>query len=194
MLPTISQGRNRTLISQLIRWRVKAAWIEFTDDDLKAGKAKRYYIAEYKSKTYGLTSLHIITKDLPKWFWCTFHHLDSPTTGAEVPDTFGLPQELKGTVWENYKLGGTQTDFVSAIGEPTLLSDPYIEKGFEKSSCVSCHAPAAASPSLVPAFGPNPSKIGVPNPADYMKNGKPTVVQTDFLWALPLRVKSESDQ
>jgi plastocyanin len=150
---------------------VKAAWIELTPDLLQAGADKRYYTAEYDGKKYGLSSLHIITKDVPNWFWCTFHQKESPNTGFETPDIFGQPTQLKGTVWENYKLGGTQTDFVTTIGQPTLLSDPYIEKGFEKSSCISCHARASIDEtgrglSSKPVVGP-------PNPADFTNDGKP---------------------
>jgi hypothetical protein len=165
---------------------VKAGWIEFTPDQLKNGTDKRYYTAELNGKKYGLSSLHIITKDLPDWFWCTFHHKESPDTGAETPDNYGPPPQLKGTVWQNYKLGGTQIDFVTSMGRPTLLSDPYIEKGFEQSSCISCHARASID-SIGRGLGGKPI-VGAPNPDDFNQNGKP-VFQTDFVFSLPLRAK-----
>ena len=28
--------------------------------------------------TFGLTALHITTKDLPNWLWATFEHVDNP--------------------------------------------------------------------------------------------------------------------
>lgn len=182
-------GKSSNLSFPVDSMEVKAAWIEFTPQDIAAHKDQRYYTAEYDGKKYGLSSLHIITKDIPNWFWCTFHHVESPTTGFETPDTYGRPKELTGTVWENYKLGGTQTDFVSSTGQETLLSDPYIEKGFERSSCISCHARASVSPTGS-GLSSKPV-VGVPNPSDFIKNGKPVLLQTDFLFSLPFRAKSE---
>jgi plastocyanin len=55
-------------------------------------------------------------------------------------DTFGRPSGLNGTKWQYYELSGTQTDFTDSLGRATLLSDPHIENGFEKTSCITCHA------------------------------------------------------
>lgn len=165
---------------------VKAGWIELTPDLLKSGADKRYYTAELNGKKYGLSSLHIITKDIPDWFWCTFHQKESPNTGQETPDNYGPPPQLKGTVWENYKLGGVQTDFVTTTGHPTLLSDPYIEKGFEKSSCMTCHARASIN-AQGQALSVQPD-VGAPHPDDFSQNGK-SVFQTDFIYSLPTRAK-----
>jgi hypothetical protein len=167
---------------------VKAAWVKFKASDVAAGKDKRFYVTEYKGDKYGLTSLHIITKDIPNWFWCTFHHKEIPI-GVGTPDTYGQPKELRGTVWENYKLGGTQTDFVSSTGQPTLLSDAYIEYGFTSSSCISCHAGAAVNAAGLPVLGSNPDSIGVPNPQDYWKDGKPVLMQLDFLFSVAFRAR-----
>jgi hypothetical protein len=53
---------------------------------------------------------------------------------------------LDGTVWQNYVLGGVQTEFISTIGTRILLSDAYLEKGFESSSCITCQAKATIGP------------------------------------------------
>jgi hypothetical protein len=135
---------------------VKAAWIDFADPNGDGGsvppipvdKQKTYYTAQYQGKTYGLIALHILTKDLNNWFWATFRHEDAPSDDAQTPDTYGPPAEVRGTVWENYRLGGVQTDFTSPIGEPTLLSDHYVEFKFLKTSCITCHATAAISSEL----------------------------------------------
>src|SRR5262249_28616183 len=124
---------------------VKAAWIDFSDPQGDgsappiSGDAQRtYYTAHYtdqqsaKEKTFGLAALHILTKDLTNWFWATFRHKDAPADDAQTPDTYGLPNDLKGTVWENYRLGGIQTDFTAPTGEPSLLSDHYVEYNFLK--------------------------------------------------------------
>ncbi|MCI0564467.1 MAG: hypothetical protein MN733_38845, partial [Nitrososphaera sp.] len=67
----------------------------------------------------------------------------SPATN---PDTYGRPRELTGTVWQNYALEGTQIDFVTPTGKPTILSDQFVEFGFQRSSCISCHATANIAP------------------------------------------------
>jgi hypothetical protein len=176
---------------------VKAAWIEFTESDLKAGKDKTFYTAEFKRKKFGLAALHIITKDMPNWFWATFHHKDAPIPepqfghGIGNGDKFGTPPAVKGTIWENYQLGGTQTEFVDSMGQPTMLSDALIEKGFVQSSCISCHARATASPSnSFPTLGSRPV-LGIPTASDFIKDGKPKLMQLDFLFSLPFRAKSE---
>jgi hypothetical protein len=46
--------------------------------------------------------------------------------------------------WRYYNLRGTQTDFVDASGQPTLLANTLIESDFQKSSsCITCHALAS---------------------------------------------------
>jgi len=126
---------------------VKAAWLDFEKEKTPTDKQRTYYSAEYEGKKYGLVALHIITKDIPNWFWASFHHVDAPENKFESPDTFGRPTILDGTVWQNYRLGGTQVDFVSPTGSATILSDHYVEFGFQRSSCITCHATAAISSS-----------------------------------------------
>ncbi|RWA75338.1 MAG: hypothetical protein EOQ28_09590 [Mesorhizobium sp.] len=180
---------------------VKAAWIELTDDQIKKGEDKKYYLADYKGKKYGLVGLHILTKDLPNWFWATFHHKDHPTEkfdkGVETKDVLGPPDVLKGTVWENYKLGGTQIDFVDLIGNPTMLSDAYIEAGFVKSSCISCHAYATASPLTGEGARGHRQKVqlGAPLPSDFRtSDGQVGYVPLDFLFSLPFRAQWDPKQ
>lgn len=126
---------------------VKAAWLDLGDKKIPKDTWSSYYLAEYQGKTFGLTSLHIITKDIPNWFWASFHHKDVPdNTKYETTDTYGPPPQIKGTIWENYVLGGTQVDFVFPTGKPTKLSDYYVEYTFQNSSCITCHSTAAISP------------------------------------------------
>ena len=126
---------------------VKAAWLDFEKEKIPQDKWNTYYTADYNHKKYGLVALHILTKDVPNWFWASFHHKDSPGNLYEVKDTYGQPKILAGTVWENYRLGGTQTDFVNPTGTATKLSDYYVEFGFQRSSCITCHATATISPT-----------------------------------------------
>jgi len=187
-------GKKPALSFPVDAMEVKGAWRELTPQEIANGADRRYYVAEFKGKKYGLTSLHVITKDLPNWFWSTFHHVDSPPPGgdpgAETPDTFGRPAVLQGTVWENYKLGGTQTDFVTSIGTKTFLSDAYIEFGFVQSSCITCHSQARRDPTG-PLSRPFNSAFdaGAPNEAWFLKDGKPFVAQMDFLFSLATRAQ-----
>jgi hypothetical protein len=170
---------------------VKAVWLEFSKKSLEEGKHLTYYFAEHNGKTYGLTSFHILTKDVPKWFWATFHHKDAPENEFELPDNHGLPAIAEGTVWENYVLGGTQIDFVDEIGRPNILSDHYIEFGFQESSCITCHSQASGSPDS--SSPPRQTiEVGVPNSNNYLKNGELFYLSTDFLWSIPFRARPES--
>lgn len=122
---------------------VKASWREFTPAEATTDLPKRYYtFTDENKKLWGLATLHIVTKDIPNWFWTSFRQKDGPTPTYPKGDSAGLPKDLIGTVWENYELSGSQIDFVDTIGRPIILSDPIIEAGFEKSSCMSCHAHA----------------------------------------------------
>lgn len=98
---------------------------------------------EEKSYLYGLTAMHITTKDLPNWLWATFEHEDNPLPELSDNDRVGQPSEFKGTKWEHYRLRGTQTDFTDSTGQPTLLANTQIEQGFQQSSsCITCHSRA----------------------------------------------------
>lgn len=100
-------------------------------------------------KPFGLIGLHIITKDIPNWFWTTFEHVDNPEANVGNLDRHATPgknypPEVEGTVWQYYRLRGTQIDFVTATGRPTVLANTQIEGPFqESSSCITCHARAS---------------------------------------------------
>jgi hypothetical protein len=207
---------------------VKAAWLDFEQEKIPAELQRTYYSATYNKKVYGLVALHVLTKDVGNWFWATFHHKDEPdNAAAEMPDTYGRPKVLDGTVWENYVLGGTQTDFVDTTGKPSKLSDYYVEFKFQKSSCITCHSTASIATTSIPQgvgmplgqlravclLGPNQppatnpaacrrwagdklfkpgtddlvEERGSPLPEWYLKDGKETYFQTDFLYSIPFR-------
>ncbi|MBR9910413.1 MAG: hypothetical protein GYB33_08700 [Gammaproteobacteria bacterium] len=139
---------------------IKSAWRILNDQEARSG---RFHTHRNENETYGLIALHIITKDLPQWFWSTFEHVDNPdidvrdldndvrwldrhTNGGE-PDK--LPVAIQKTKWQNYRLKGTQVDFVSLDGRETNLANAIIERGFMgSSSCISCHARATIGPPL----------------------------------------------
>lgn len=164
---------------------IKAQWRE-----IAAADESRYHACRYNGKLYGLTALHIITKDLPDWFWATFEHVDNnkqdnlskPGYGPWLlpsRDAFSCPADnlsceafpknigLEGTKWENYRLRGTQVDFTDANGAPTRLANSQIETDFQtSSSCISCHARATIGPRLGMAKAANRLLIFDPPFAD----------------------------
>jgi hypothetical protein len=177
-------------------------WVEFADD-----KGEKHL--------YGLTAIHITTKDLPNWFWTTFEHVDNAKrTGAEpwILPTYdaaagpnGYPEGLgvEGTRWANYRLRGTQAEFANSIGQPTLLANSQIEKGFQtSSSCITCHARATIGPKtgrvanrlsiFEQDYGDvTVGSVGIPDQGLFTKKtsddtvtGKLNYLQLDFVWSL----------
>ncbi len=135
---------------------VKAQWRTIPIED----KGKYYWVefedADGSKVLYGLTALHITTKDIPNWLWATFEHVDNPNredarpwetpTVDSAAGEDGFPEGLgiEGTRWENYRLRGTQVDFVDSFGNATILANSQIESSFQStSSCITCHARAA---------------------------------------------------
>ena len=191
---------------------VKAMWIPLSADDLKPeGKGSHYHQGkDANNQTYGLVALHVITKDIPNWFWCSFRQIEGPTPQIPSVDTYGRPSALNGTKWQYYELSGTQTEFVDSIGRPTLLSDPHIESGFERSSCISCHAlssigaagtlptgdrlrffglPPQGNPP-VNDLGEGGTPIGMPRSSLFFDaQGKQKYIQLDFIYSLHFRAR-----
>lgn len=107
---------------------------------------------------FGLTGLHIMTKELEHWVWVTLWWSDRPGEdfGADRPADFPAP-------FDHYKLcsvvafeegdpdpqGGALDASLgralaathAGVGSPTWCSNPYIERGDGNAStnCVGCH-------------------------------------------------------
>ena len=155
---------------------VKAKW-----RPLSAAERSRYHTVEVRladgsTRLYGLTALHLVSKDLPQWFWATFEQIDNASLadgeGWQLPsrDRFacrGLRPDcnraprgigLEGTVWSYYRLRGTLTRFVDGAGRPQRLANSELEAGFQKSSsCITCHSRSsigviAGAPARLPVF------------------------------------------
>jgi hypothetical protein len=214
---------------------VKAQWFPIDDSQRSRYLSRVGTGQDGKTHTYGLVALHILTKDLPNWFWADFSHIDCEAqppvnacanneaaqtplvdsttngpngTGTGPSGSNGVRNETIGTVWSNYRLRGTQTNFTLPDGEATILSNPVIEATFQHSSCITCHAMAAIGPrsrdingNIVAETSQSPvdrldgsgdqPPLGTPNPtlfgADPMVTfGQGPIVeylQTDFLWS-----------
>lgn len=141
---------------------VKAKWRPIEPSDRSRYYTMEVRLADGTPRLYGLTGLHIASKDLPTWFWATFEHVDNPTQpdneGWQLPshDRFACPDApadcnraprgigLEHTVWQYYRLRGTLTRFVDAAGKPLRLANSELESGLQRTaSCISCHARAA---------------------------------------------------
>jgi hypothetical protein len=151
---------------------VKAQWIllKNCDPTNPCPDKDRYHWRVIENPTtkvrevWGLASMHIITKDLPSWFWSDFGHIDcergdgpcsdfsadpdntlrDSTTngpgGVGPSGSNGIRNETLNSKWQFYRLRGSQISFVTSEGFPTILSNPIIEASFQKSSCMACHA------------------------------------------------------
>ena len=213
-LKALAASGKETIQFPLQAKEIKAQWRLITEQE-----KPRYHWAEVvrpdgSKAIFGLTALHIITKDIPNWFWSTFEHVDNPTRPENekwlLPsrDTFACKSDppdcnrsptgigLEGTKWENYRLRGTQIDFITSTGKVTLLANSQPEEGFQTtSSCITCHARAtrAADGSRLEVFKPNDEGfVGTVDPA-WFENGKFT--QHDFVWTfIRARPKKENPQ
>ena len=117
------------------------------------------------------------------------------STSQVEPD----PEDI---AWRNFRLKGSQVEFVNSIGQSTLLGNSVTEAGFmDGSSCISCHARAGAALNSdgsgnflalsvfersLTDFGYARSHHGIPNPFWFYNdnNSRPrmAVMQTDFIW------------
>lgn len=113
--------------------------------------------------------------------------------------------------YKHYRLKGSQVDFTDSFGRPLLLGNSVTESGFvPTASCITCHSRAAVGAlgkSSFPIFGeqamlplldqdslqPVLTYNGNPDPSWYFGEAGATTVlrslQTDFIWAIPLRAK-----
>jgi hypothetical protein len=154
-----------TIVFPLNAKEIKAQWRQIEEADKPRYHWANVTTSDGTVRPYGLTALHITTKDLPNWVWATFEHVDNkvpeadggrkgnegwllqsvdrfscaaPPHNCETPPT-GIG--LEGTKWANYVLRGTQIDFVDSRGNPTLLANSQPEENFQtSSSCITCHS------------------------------------------------------
>ena len=185
---------------------VKAQWRQISEADKPRYHWTEIVAADGTRKLYGLTALHIITKDLPNWFWATFEHVDNVKRAGNEPwklksrDTFACGRDasgcgraprgirLEGTVWANYRLRGTQTEFTDSAGIPVRLANSEPEEGFqETASCMTCHSRStvAADGSRLPVFTADEQGfVGTPDPEWFADGAKRKFTQLDFIWTM----------
>ncbi len=189
---------------------------------------KTVVTTENETVLCGLTGLDVRVKILPNWLWFTVEHVDNPgrcdyigcrdgfgqtpayvppqpTTGKVYPaeDLTCALQALipdLNEVWRQYRLKGTQLDFVGSDGRPTFLGNSHLEGPVipASSSCITCHAQAGfdrkgmnlrghgfVGPLSVAAYGaPDPAWFYDTAPTGWELRYR----QADFTWAIPLNV------
>jgi hypothetical protein len=165
------QSGNTAIIQfQPMSKEVKAKWVKITESDKPRYHWRTIRTQKPNGKTidevWGLVGLHIITKDLPNWFWCDFEHVDwenkqpdgspdprksvdtttrdYPSNGGAKSGHDGIRNETVGSKWANYRLRGSQIGFYDRLGNPVEVSNTLIEPLIDgPSSCMSCHARAS---------------------------------------------------
>jgi len=186
---------------------VKAHWIELANP---ADKARYHWQVGSDGKTYGLIALHLMTKDLPNWFWATWEHIDNPdrckvnqckdafgltSAGAVSADLIAMMKNANlGPEWQNYRLTGSQIDFIDSTGNPLILGNSAIEGELgimATSSCISCHSRSTVDgngQTLSVFIGPKQGNVGIPDPNWYYQSSssgpKMKFLQLDFVWSL----------
>jgi len=141
---------------------VKANWKPITANEKSA-----YLWAEGSNhQLYGLVAMHVLSKDVPNWFWATFEHKSNPCYGKYLApqDNFGFPNGaskpsagllalfkkygVNAKVFSNYRLDGAMVDFTDSEGAPIILGNSITEDGFQTTaSCVTCHSRSTAGPN-----------------------------------------------
>lgn len=122
------------------------------------GEGEMFTLELPNGNRFGLTGLHIMTKELEHWVWATLWWSDRPDEdfGADRPADFPAP-------FDHYKLcsvvafeegdpdpqgGADDASLARALevthagaGGPTWCSNPYIERGDGNAStnCIGCH-------------------------------------------------------
>lgn len=100
--------------------------------------------------------------------------------------------------WQSYRLKGTQTQFYTNDGYPTIVGASITEGGFvNTASCLSCHVQASVNAEGAPGtsvggtgrlnlFGIGESVNGAPYTGDYYTRGTTDqrAVRVDFVWGI----------
>jgi len=193
---------------------VKASWRPIAAIDRRRYHTLRVRLANGQIRLYGLTALNIAAKELPRWFWASFEHIDNAArVGAEgwrlpsrdryacagqgaeadcnrVPSGIGLTQ----TIWAHYRLRGTQTRYLDAAGMPQRLGNSELEAGLqETASCITCHARAAlavggGNARRLEVESQRHGYVGLPDPAWFRAvdaDGRRLDFRPlDFVWSL----------
>ncbi len=191
---------------------VKADWVPIRESE----KPNYHWNYTQDGTLVGMRAMHVISKELPNWFWASFEWVDNlgrcddigcvdnfgvtphvvqpnDTTNLKYPPgqltpeleqlfaAYGLTGEW-GEQFKNYRLKGTQINFIDVTGSPILLGNSITEQGSVLgSSCITCHAQAR-----IDADGRTTrvlELVGAPVPEMFEQ-----LKATGFVWSIPLCV------
>lgn len=112
-------------------------------------------------------------------------------TGSGINES-GRPTR-QDAAWRSYRLKGTQVDWVTSEGRPTLLGNSVTEAGFVNSaSCITCHAQAAVNGKglmIHAIFEDTLSDAGIPKSANGVVNQN--LFHTNAFWGVGGQFESE---
>jgi hypothetical protein len=210
-----------TIVFPVNAIEIKADWVPIQP----AQKSQYHWNYDANGNLYGLVALHIMTKALPNWLWATFEWTGNAGRCDYIGcnDSFGVTPSIVapasalnqaypagtltpallslmsaaglGAEFQNYRLKGSQTLFANTVGQPTLLGNSVIEKGFvQSSSCITCHGQASVDQAgnTPPntgfvSFSPLQSSNGPLTPSMFYSDSSPPQLQylpIDFVWAV----------
>ncbi|HXC57564.1 MAG TPA: hypothetical protein VNU97_19850 [Rhizomicrobium sp.] len=199
-------------VSVVMAWQPKYKTVK----DVEAAFYTNSATLNGQTTEYALLGLAMSSKAIRQWVWMTFEHRSSPgrcdTIGchddygatvanvapAATPNTdYGpcaktpavqalLKSGGADPIWNNYCLKGTQINYLTKAGTPTLLGNSVIERinagvPIAQSSCLSCHTYASLNNAGAPNFAALDNQIGGIKPS--LLHG---YKQNDFLWGLLL--------
>jgi hypothetical protein len=199
---------------------IKARWKPIS----AAEQSQYHWNYDSHGKLFGLIALHIMSKAIPNWTWATWEWVGNPgrcdyigcrdyygaipgvvppnaKVGGQYPGGQLSPALLAlfrqsglSPEWQNYRLKGSQTDFVDVTGKHSLLGNSVTEAGFvPSSSCMTCHAQASADAQgqFPPSVGFTPdgqSTNGAPDPTWFYNEATnpwtPKYLPIDFVWGI----------
>ena len=183
-------------------------------------------------RDYAMVAVHLISKLVPNWTWATFEHQYNPgrcdilgckdSFGAVVASVPPAQQPDLGyqpcsktpaaaallssakvpSVFSNYCLKGSQSDFVDSEGLAIRLGNSVTENGFvHQSSCMTCHGRAAwdatGRATSGAGFDSHGAPMGAINAAWFwsfsqnppVPQGAPGLTRiatsADFVWSIP---------
>src|SRR4051794_33932388 len=71
-------AQQRPVSFPLESMEVKAQWRKIDPKDQAQFHIAKVKLANGVEETWGLTALHVTTKEIPNWFWATFEHKSNP--------------------------------------------------------------------------------------------------------------------
>jgi hypothetical protein len=135
---------------------IKAKWRPIQPQERARYHTVEVQLADGSRRLYGLTALHILSKDLPTWFWATFEHPGAlgskaprgPTTdcAARLP-----PTSMRKAIHSGSPTRSLRLDFSPAPPASPVTRAPRWQRSVRRRSACRFLIPPATLPHLLPA-------------------------------------------